>query len=735
MKFTEGMWRLQLQAAVVRHAPASYGHFEFRAGVTDKGPRIQLNTFDPEVTTMQLDNEVHLQSGKLMFRVNTGRNTFSAVFRDGTMTDSENLTSHSRRSVGYVRDERSLPRGEVIAEGSTGHMFMGLDLDVDERIYGLGERFGPFVLNGQAVEMFNDDGGSSSQLAYKNIPFFMSSKGYGVFVNHPGRVSFEVQSERMTRVNISVPGQTLEYFLIYGMTPAETMQKYTAMTGRPALPPSWTYQLWLTTSFITNYDERTVHSFVDGFQVRNIPLGTFWCDFQFNKELFPDAQGLVSSLKDRGLKVSLWINPYIAQESDLFDEGKSRGFFLKRTNGDIFQWDNWQAGQAIVDFTNPEARSWYQHKLSQLLSMGVDSFKSDFGERIPTQGVKYYDGSDPELMHNYYTLLYTQTVHEVLQRELGPTGGCLFARSATAGSQQYPVHWGGDSLSSFGSMAETLRGGLSAAISGIGFWAHDIGGFDGTPSPSLYKRWCQFGLLSSHSRLHGADSYRVPWEYGEEACDVLRDCVKRKMSLMPYILHEALVTHKTGIPMMRPLFFEFPNDVTAQTVQTQYFFGGNLLVSPVFLESNRVKFYVPESEGLWVSWFDMSKRYIGGRWYTEEHTVFSLPLLIRPGSVTVINPTATDKISEMNKSMELFINGPIQEMVRVDVIDAERPDTIARTVRVTAENEGKCLLIDLGDNPGMTWSVLYFGNAAGGEENNGFKKYVTGESKLSIVLE
>ncbi|KAI5302920.1 hypothetical protein KEM56_000221, partial [Ascosphaera pollenicola] len=245
------------------------------AGGEDRGPKFKLNKLNPRVTIMQMDNEVHLHSGNFMLRANTGLNDFSMAFRDSSMTDSQDMTSHSRRSVGYVRDRRDFPHHEGLFRGHDGYMLVGLDLDVDEKIYGLGERFGPFILNGQRVDMSSEDGGGSSQMAYKNIPFFMSSKGYGVFVNHTGRVSFEVQSERMTRVNMSVPGQILEYFVIYGPTPAKVMQKYTLMTGRPSVPPSWSYQLWLTTSFTTDYDEGTVTGFIDGFKERNIPLGAF----------------------------------------------------------------------------------------------------------------------------------------------------------------------------------------------------------------------------------------------------------------------------------------------------------------------------------------------------------------------------------------------------------------------------------------------------------------------------
>ncbi|PGG99796.1 hypothetical protein AJ79_08418 [Helicocarpus griseus UAMH5409] len=714
------------------------------AGELDNGPHFKLNSSEskPKVSRESTDL-LKYESGKLSMTINTAKNSFSAAFLD---KDGETLTSHSFRSVGYVGDERNVPYEDGLYREREGYMLAELDLGVHEHLYGLGERFGPFVKKySRLIDMSNEDGGTSSQMAYKNIPFYISSKGsYGVFVNHPGRVSFELQSERTTRVNISVPGESIEYFIIYGPTPAEILSKYTALTGRPAVPPAWSYNLWLTTSFTTSYDEKTVTGFLDGFKERNIPLGTFhfdcfwmkafqWCDFEFDPDMFPDAPGFLKRLKERGLHTCVWINPYIGQESALFEEGKKHGYFVKRTNGGVWQWDNWQAGMALVDFTNPEACKWYKSHLKRLMKMGVDSFKTDFGERIPPKNVTYFDGSDPHRMHNYYTHLFNKTVHEVILEERGPTKGCLFARSATAGGQQFPVHWGGDCESTFEAMAETLRGGLSASLSGLGFWAHDIGGFEGKPDPELYMRWCQFGLLSSHSRLHGSSSYRVPWIYGEEACDVLRDCVTRKLKLMPYLLQEGLRTHKTGVPMMRPTFFEYPEDFNTYAVDTQYFLGSNLLVAPVFSKKNTVRFYVPESEGKWVSWFDKEKQYEGGKWYTETHSFLSLPLLIRPGTVTAINPSATDVMDDGNKELELLVNGPIKEKITLDIVDPNQPDSVLRTI--TAEPDGNNqLTFKVGEEP-ATWSVVYCGKAQGGSTEKGVTKFTSNSHSLTICLE
>lgn len=349
---------------------------------------------------------------------------------------------------------------------------------------------------------------------------------------------------------------------------------------------------------------------------------------------------------------------------------------------------------AVVDFTNPAACDWYSSHLKRLMEMGVDSFKTDFAERIPVKGIKYHDNSSPERMHNYYALLYNRVVYDTLSAHVGPTQGLLFARSSAPGGQKYPVHWGGDCESTFEAMAESLRGGLSLSLSGYIFWASDIGGFEGTPPPALYKRWVQFGLLSTHSRLHGSSSFRVPWIYGEDCSAVLRDCVKRKILLTPYILQEALRGHREGTPLMRAMFLEFPEDLNTYAVDTQYMFGSNLLVAPVF-DEREVTFYVPKTEdddsGKWVSWFDHSKTYEGGQWYTEMHGFDTLPLLIRPGSATMVNPELKVPEGDALSGIQLLVNGTLRGETVVEIVNPGQTNEVLKTLRVShADGKVQC---------------------------------------------
>ncbi|KAH8698325.1 putative sugar hydrolase [Talaromyces proteolyticus] len=673
------------------------------AGQLDNGPHFHLNSTKGHAKISSADGAVNYQSGLLNLNIKTSANDLEFVWSTDTQ---KKLTGHSVRSIGYVRDrttDKTRWEDGLYIEHE-GYMLAELDLGVNEKLYGLGERFGPFVKNGQSVDIWNEDGGTSSELAYKNIPFYLSSKRYGVFVRHAGKVSFELQSERTTRVNISVPGQELEYFVIYGSTPKEVLRRYTALTGQPSLVPSWSYNLWLTTSFTTNYDEQTVTGFLDGFRDRDIPLGVFhfdafwmksyqWCDLQFDEDYFPNATAYLKRLKDRGLRISVWLNSYIGQASRLFKEGKEKGYFIKRLDGSVWQWDLWQAGMAIIDFTNPEASEWFTNHLMRLMDMGVDSFKTDFAERIPFKNVKFHDGSDPVRMHNYYSLLYNKAVYEAMTRRVGKAKGLLFARSTAPGGQAYPVHWGGDCESTFEAMAESLRGGLSLMLSGYIFWASDIGGFEGTPPPALYKRWVQFGLLSSHSRLHGSGSYRVPWIYGEDCSEVLRDCVKRKISLTPYILQEALNGHRSGVPLMRAMFLEFPDDPNTYSIDTQYMFGSNLLVAPVFTEDGSVSFYVPRSSeddtrGKWVSWFDYDKTYESGQWYHETHDFSSLPILIRPGTVTPVNRKLKTPQDDPLNGLEFIVCGEVED-AKVEVVDPEDVHEVIKIAEFASIQDGK----------------------------------------------
>lgn len=594
-----------------------------------------------------------LQAGDLAATVHPNQHTFDIRFHSSD--GSRQLTSLQNRSVGLAYSPPFLNAMRTEDMRKFKHyIFNQTTLSVGESVHGLGERFGAFNKVGQSISLWNADGGTSSDQAYKNVSFWMSSRGYGIFIDHPEKVELEIGSERCCRVQTSVEGQRLKWYIIYGENPKKVLQRYTLLTGKPGKVPNWSFGLWLTTSFTTNYNEETVSSFLEGMKIRGCPVDVFhfdcfwmkaftWTDFVFDSEMFPDPKGQIARMKEAGLckKVCVWINPYIAQHGAAFKHAAEKGYLLKRKNGDVWQWDLWQAGMGLVDITNPEACKWYAQCLNELFDKGVDALKTDFGERIPTTDIQWHDTSvSSDKMHNYYAFTYNKLVYETLQKRYGDDQAVLFARAATAGCQRFPLQWGGDCESTAEAMAESVRGGLSLGLSGFGFWSVDIGGFEGYPPPWVYKRWVAFGLLCSHSRLHGSNSYRVPWtidndDTSDQGCSyTLARWTALKSRLMPYLLSQAHVSVEMGIPLsLRAMLLEFPEDPTAWFLDRQFMIGESLLAAPIFEESGEVEFYLPK--GKWTSFFTNEVK-VGPGWFREKHGFGTLPLYVRENTVLVL---------------------------------------------------------------------------------------------------
>jgi alpha-D-xyloside xylohydrolase len=618
-------------------------HLPIRPGVA--GFDLDYSAKSASVAISSDDRGLSFTSGALSLLV-SNKGSFGMQFLDG----QSQVTAVSGDALGYM---------ETRNHGN--FLMQRLSLAVDECIYGLGERFGPLVKNGQTVSIWNEDGGTVSDLAYKNVPFYLSSRGYGLLVNTPGKVEFEIATEQVSRIQFSVREEALDYYLFHGPALKDVMDKYTRLCGRPAVPPAWSFGLWLSTSFTTQYNEETVNQFIDGMASRGIPLSVFhfdcfwmkerhWCDFEWDTAAFPDPAGMLRRLKAKGLKICLWINPYISQLSALFQQGSEKGYFLKRPDGTVFQRDAWQPGMALVDFTNPDAVAWYCAKLRHLLDLGADCFKTDFGELIPTD-VVYHDRSDPQLMHNYYPYLYNKAVFGLLEDYHGKGNAMVFARSATAGCQKFPVHWGGDCFATYESMAEGLRGGLSFCLSGAAFWSHDIGGFAGKADPSLYKRWVAFGLLSTHSRLHGSESYRVPWIFDEESVTVMRHFTKLKSQLFPYLFSAAADAAEFGWPVMRAMVLEFPKDPGCRHLDRQYMLGSSLLVAPVFRGDSVAEYYLPK--GRWTHLLT-GKVVQGGGWHQEHVDFMTIPLFARQNCIIPMSGNPDRPI--WNLEDELLLN-------------------------------------------------------------------------------
>jgi alpha-D-xyloside xylohydrolase len=352
---------------------------------------------------------------------------------------------------------------------------------------------------------------------------------------------------------------------------------------------------------------------------------------------------MIRDLGEQGFKISLWQLPYFTPQNRLFGEIVENGYAVKDERGGRATED------AILDFSNPKAVAWYQKNLEELLKMGVGAIKVDFGEAAPVRGL-YASGTSGFIEHNLYPLRYNQAVAEVTRAVTGES--IIWARSAWAGSQRYPLHWGGDPEDTGSAMAATLRAGLSFGLSGFSFWSHDIGGFVHPPAEDLYRRWLPFGMLTSHSRCHGVPP-REPWAYNEAFVDDFRRGVELKYRLMPYVWAQAQDSAHRGFPMLRALFVEYPDDPTSWLVEDEYLFGRDILVAPLFEDraASRLVYLPP---GGWID-YQTGRSYEGSRWHTIEAGPIAAVILVREGAVVPHAPVAQSTSSIEWGKIELLV--------------------------------------------------------------------------------
>ncbi|MQA86317.1 MAG: alpha-xylosidase [Streptosporangiales bacterium] len=477
----------------------------------------------------------------------------------------------------------------------------------DEHFYGLGERFTDFDKRGQEVRIWMDNPhGVSNRRAYKNVPFFVSSRGYGLFVDSLGCCDFDMASRNHAAFSFVVQDRELDYYVIAGPHPATIVERYADLVGRPQLPPKWAFGLWVSGGALPDSAQQTLQR-ADGLRRHRIPSDVLHIDswqpegefsgLDWNPSTYPDPRGFVREVHDRGFRLCLWLSPYLAVGSPRFAEARDKGYLLATSTGEPYVLGlmiNYPP-MGIIDLTNPAAAAWWRERLRSLLEDGADVFKTDFAEGIPPDAVAH-NGMTGRELHNLYPLIYNDIASEVTREVTGRTG-LVWGRSTYAGGQRHPAQWGGDPWCSWEDMASTLRGGLSIGMSGHPFWSHDMGGFKGRPTPELYVRWSQFGLLSPLSRLHGTTP-RVPWEYGDEAVRVLREFAELRYRLLPYLYSQAVESVRTSSPMLRAMCFEFADDPVTQCLDLQYMLGPDLLVAPVCNEEGTATVYFPQ--GRWV---------------------------------------------------------------------------------------------------------------------------------------
>ncbi|MGD8399173.1 MAG: glycoside hydrolase family 31 protein, partial [Anaerolineae bacterium] len=573
-----------------------------------------------------------------------------------------------------------------------------------EAFYGLGERFASLDRWGQELVLWTADSGNvSSPRAYKNIPFLMSTAGYGLFVHSSCPMVFRMGSESSISYSIHVDDDHLDYFLIYGPEPKQILARYAALTGHAPVPPKWSFGFWVSRAGYRSREE--VETVVREMRARDLPLdvlnldpwwmgGGPWSTYEWDTDAFPEPGEMMQGLREQGVRTCLWINPYVPAGTAAYDEALAGGYLVTTAEGEVSPVIEAFAGErlAAIDFTNPAAQAWFQRKLRRLLDMGAAVFKSDFGEQAPLDAI-YHDGRDGVEVHNLYPLLYNRTVFELTEAYFGR--GLTWGRSAYAGSQRYPLQWGGDSYCSLDQMACQIRGLLGYGLSGVPFASHDVGGFDYPPDafdrtarssqwfleacepdPQVYVRWLQFGVFSSHVRAHGKQP-REPFAYGPEAEAIARRYLKLRYRLLPYIYSQAVESARSGVPMARAMVLEYPSDPTTYPLDLQYMFGESFLVAPVVSPANRCRVYLPP--GNWVDYWTKAV-VTGPRWLDVEAPLDTLPLWVRAGAIVPLGPEMAHTAEKPLDPLTLALYLPAGAAGTV-VHDEDRPGIPVRYAR------------------------------------------------------
>jgi len=530
-----------------------------------------------------------------------------------------------------------------VQRGDHQASFASFELQHDEHIYGLGEDFGRLDKRNIQRQLWLQEGfGNASPASYKQTPFYMSTNGYGLYNNTSHAISYNIGSLEHTTLSTLVENTHLtDFYLIYGPELKDILPRYTQITGKPGMPPPWSFGLWM--GRITYNSQSQVEQVAKDLRAHNIPcdvihIDTGWfkeewvCDLQFDSERFPDVKKMLKDLHHQGFHVCVWQLPLLVIESSLFEEAAQNGYLVKRKNGAAYLSTGFLSDAGLIDYSNPKAVHWIKQKFTDLFELGVDVIKADFGEGAPPDGV--YDSLPGETMHNLFPLLYNKAVFEATEDFYGEGQALIWGRSAWAGSQRYPLHWSGDGIARHQDLPCVVRSALNMGLSGFPFYSHDVGGFSGLPSPELYIRWIQLGAFSSHVRCHGQPP-REPWAYGPQTEALFRRYMDLRYRLMPYIYSEALACVQSSLPMLRALVLEYQHDPTTYTIEDQYLFGRSILVAPILSNHEKRKVYLPA--GNWIEYWQKTQLK-GPAWIEIEAPLETLPLYVKSGSILPYGP-------------------------------------------------------------------------------------------------
>jgi len=656
MRSVSGVLKAQLQSETGKQLPLSAGFVSpntFRVVVGEGHSGVCLEK-EPEFIGTRISF-----GKKLGFaRLETEKSVLE-VYREPFLIKVKDPVSH--RVVTESRSRDLDASGNDLVPGcgfdfQEGWQVFSWRLFQDEHFFGLGEKFTDWNKRGQLITCWNRNAyGAGSEKSYKNIPFFMSSRKYAIFVNTTSKVVFDLGVSSNFSHFLVVHEPVLDFLVIRGDSFADILREYFRLTGWPRPVPLWSLGLWVSV-FGDHRSGDIMHAGrilgvlkeaeTQRFPLDVLHLDPFWmgesgyCSFHWSLEYFPDPEDFLNKVRGYKIKVCLWEHPYLDTNTEIFQEAKTGGFLVKDKSGNpyiaplAFRGIKTEARGSrerynpagIVDFSNPEASEWYKEKHRHLIEMGVSTFKTDFGEEIPEDGL-FHNGKTGKEMHNLYPLLYNRTVHEVLSEYFKQP--VVWGRSGFSGMQKYPLCWSGDPLCDFGSMAATLRGGLSLSVSGVPFWSHDVGGFMGSPDPLLFVRWLQFAVFCSHIRLHGTTT-RIPWKFDQHTCEIARKFTRLRYRLLPCLWREARKVWEEGSLFLRPLFWEYPEDPTSFWIWWEYFLGESFLVVPVLNPENKVTIYLPEGK-----WFDFwsGEMIAGPRWLQREVPLDEIPIFVRENSV------------------------------------------------------------------------------------------------------
>lgn len=563
----------------------------------------------------------------------------------------------------------ALPIAYCKLDGHDERATISFECKPDECFGGTGERFAKMDLSGQTFFLKNQDGqGVNNRRTYKNIPFYVSSRLYGTFYHTTSHCKLSLAGHSTRSVQFLSDQALVDAFVIGGDSIEEIIKGYRDLTGYPSMPPLWSFGVWM--SRMTYFSADEVEGICNRLREEHYPcdvihLDTGWfrtdwlCEWKFNPERFPDPEGFLRDLKSKGFRVSLWQLPYVAKDAEQIDEARENAYIAPLTKEQASEGSNFSALDyaGTIDFTYPAATQWYKGLLKDLLDKGVVCIKTDFGENIHMDAV--YKGMTPELLNNLYALLYQKAAYEITKEVTGD--GIVWARSAWAGCQRYPLHWGGDSCSSWDGLAGSLKGGLHFGLSGFAFWSHDVPGFHTLPNfmnsvvdDDVYVRWTQFGVFSSHIRYHGTNK-REPWFYPAIA-PIVKKWWKLRYALIPYIYAESQKATVGGSTIIQALIFHHLDDKTCRHIDDEYYFGDSILVAPVMNSENRRDIYLPE--GKWVNFFT-GEVLTGQRWLKDvEVPLEDMPVYVKYGSVIPFYPEAVECTDEMDlsKSVDLRID-------------------------------------------------------------------------------